>query len=935
MSTATRRQFPIFCLLLASLLVPALSWAESFRIKTVASGPGRIVSESGSKTVETGGDLTFTFEPRNDAFEVSDVKVDGASVGSLTGYTFVDVQAKHKLVVVFKKKILTVSAGIRGDAQGGNLRPFGDFLVPYGGAKSFRAKPAAGMVASLFVDNQWKKDGQPGKALRYTLKPVKEDHVVSVVFSQGVANHPPVAVPLSLTADPSVPLVKAQLIGVDADHDTLSFDLVGGSSGTGYEQAAVDSVTGLLNAIVTATPPATVEIPFHVSDQKGFGNEAKVTILVQEPGGDKGTGGQTVDPKTYAGFDRTHLSSDLLGAPGEPPTEPKSVDLSPNFPTPGDQGQQGSCVAWATGYALKSYQEGVEMGWSLDTTDHLFSPAFIYNQVNGGQDGGSQIFDALDLIINQGAATWNLMPYTDQDFRNQPSAAVQAEAAKFKGLKRYTLSTLSDLKGALAQRKPVVLGIEVFDQFYNLRGTDSVYNSDQGSNTGQHGRHAVTAVGYDNERYGGAVKVINSWSTSWGDSGFFWMPYDFLPKVTFQMWVLDDGPNGDVTPTPDPPAPPPSGDLPDLQVVSWNAQFDTNLGGSGKLAYEIRNGGAGTVPTGVASVAFLLSKDDRITAADTYVVYEQIPFEMVPGDKVYRCYADIPGCDPVDENPIGFEIPPTLEPGVYYLGLLLDDIDAVAETDESNNAAVSDGTSTFTNNSADLEVNTWYVEWDDAGQAALTYEIANIGGATVPPGWFADLVLSDSEFLTNPIVLAFDEFPQPLDPNRSYYRDGSAEAPAYQFDIYKDAAGQPYPAGFYYMAFVADYTGAIFESDELNNISFSNTWFYNPFGFGAERRQLSLPLQLGLKGADGLATGAEKEAYNGRRLPTLVGGVRRVLISENAAGVRSMEFLPEPTGDGPAQVTTSDRRFGKSLRSADKSVFPTHSRRPMPGGAAP
>ena len=40
-------------------------------------------------------------------------------------------------------------------------------------------------------------------------------------------------------------------------------------------------------------------------------------------------------------------------------TLPERVDLSANMPPVGDQGTQGSCVAWAVGYALKSYQERI------------------------------------------------------------------------------------------------------------------------------------------------------------------------------------------------------------------------------------------------------------------------------------------------------------------------------------------------------------------------------------------------------------------------------------------------------------------------------------------------------------------------------------------------------------------------------------------------
>ena len=75
-------------------------------------------------------------------------------------------------------------------------------------------------------------------------------------------------------------------------------------------------------------------------------------------------------------------------------TLPSSVDLSADLPTPGDQGAQNSCVGWAVAYALKTFLERREEKWSLANAGqpdftHLFSPAYIYNQINGGQDRGS------------------------------------------------------------------------------------------------------------------------------------------------------------------------------------------------------------------------------------------------------------------------------------------------------------------------------------------------------------------------------------------------------------------------------------------------------------------------------------------------------------------------------------------------------------------
>ncbi|WP_150047316.1 C1 family peptidase [Methylomonas rhizoryzae] len=743
-------------------------------------------------------------------------------------------------------------------------------------------------------------------------------------------NKIPRAHSLSFNADPAVPYLQPQLIGDDADNDTLNYDLSADISGVGYDFAYLNPQSGVLYVSIAPNFTGQITLPYRVTDGKVYSATADVLINVEQGSDDKGTGAQEVDAKTYSTFDRSHLASNLLGAPGAPPTEPEAVDLSGDFPTPGDQGQQGSCVAWATGYALKSYQEQAEMNWSLNTNTHLFSPAFIYNQINGGQDNGSQIYDALDLIIEKGAATLDRMPYTDQDFTATPSQAAFEQASKFKALKRSTLSNLSDLKGALAQRKPVVLGIEVYDQFYNLKGENSVYNSTNGNNNGPHGRHAVTAVGYDNNKVGGAVKVINSWGTGWGDGGFFWMPYDFFPQVTFQMWILEDGPNGDVTPTPDP-VPPDNGDLPDLQIKNWSADLDYNIGGHGELEWEVLNGGTGEAPSGI-TVSLLLSTDSIINANDTYVVYEAIPFSMDTGGSAYRS---------IDEgNGIEFQIPQTLEPGDYYMALLVDDQNDVRESDENNNVSPASAIVSLSNNSADLSIDTWYASWDDySGLGELTYEVSNNGGATATAGWNINLVLTDSEFLpdssANTYKLVSDRTSSTLEAGYLFYRDDSNP---YLFDLYLDANGNFIPNGYYYMALWIDDENVVAESDELNNTSYS--WGYVSVNslFGAAQSGASKTANaIAAKStAAATASSGSHSAYNGKKLPDKFAKARKVRIAQTADGNRTLTFLDTnktQSTEAPKMQRTAQHLFKKHVDSADKAVFPAAQRQAMPGAA--
>src|SRR5437588_10037322 len=74
------------------------------------------------------------------------------------------------------------------------------------------------------------------------------------------------------------------------------------------------------------------------------------------------------------------------------------VDHRAEMPPVFDQGQAGTCVACATAYYDKSYQEGREHGWDLSEPEHLFSPLFIYSQrPDQSGDDGTMIRDAMNI----------------------------------------------------------------------------------------------------------------------------------------------------------------------------------------------------------------------------------------------------------------------------------------------------------------------------------------------------------------------------------------------------------------------------------------------------------------------------------------------------------------------------------------------------------
>ena len=64
------------------------------------AGIGGSISPSGTVSLNTGDNATFTITP-NSGYEISDVKVDGASQGAISSYTFSNVTRDHSIVANF------------------------------------------------------------------------------------------------------------------------------------------------------------------------------------------------------------------------------------------------------------------------------------------------------------------------------------------------------------------------------------------------------------------------------------------------------------------------------------------------------------------------------------------------------------------------------------------------------------------------------------------------------------------------------------------------------------------------------------------------------------------------------------------------------------------------------------------------------------------
>ena len=240
------------------------------------------------------------------------------------------------------------------------------------------------------------------------------------------------------------------------------------------------------------------------------------------------TTGGFLDPRQ---FEKANIYESLADDSTKNPL-PEAVNLQRFAPAVGDQGHQGSCVAWSSAYGARTIEEAAHTG--EDPNRLRFSPSFLYNQI--GMEGceGSYIEKAMDFMTNNGAVPYDQFPYNDQDCSRQPDQQLLDEARQYR-MRGFTRLTPGDrnnavdlraIKENLSQGAPVVIGMMVGGSYMQpMMGQDLwAPTADDRSMMG-FGGHAQCVVGYDDRKYGGAFLLMNSWGPNWGNNGFAWVRY--------------------------------------------------------------------------------------------------------------------------------------------------------------------------------------------------------------------------------------------------------------------------------------------------------------------------------------------------------------------------------------------------------------------------
>lgn len=258
------------------------------------------------------------------------------------------------------------------------------------------------------------------------------------------------------------------------------------------------------------------------------------------------------------------LPEPILGTP-----LPSAVNNSQRvaFPPIGDQGSLGSCVGWASTYYQASHELALLNGYNNKAnSDHILSPKWTYNLLNGGENNGLVITDAYDLLAQSGAPSIVNFPY-DQNYLAwdlDPNDWVHAISNRLTPPQLVsgiggTSQDLTRIKQLLNNGHILTIGTFIDSWvFTKIKQDPANPNSPYVGQwavswmNGENGGHCITIVGYDdnlwidinedgeehpNER--GAFLLANSWGTGWANNGFIWVSYDAFLSAS----AIHNGPN--------------------------------------------------------------------------------------------------------------------------------------------------------------------------------------------------------------------------------------------------------------------------------------------------------------------------------------------------------------------------------------------------------
>lgn len=139
-----------------------------------SSGNGGRIEPSGNVVAEEGADQAFLIYA-DTGYQITDLLIDGVSIGPTDSYSFSNVTADHSIEASFEPRTFSITATA---SSGGTISPSGTTTISAGMDQVYSFEPNPGyQIAAVTVDGR-----NEGVVPNYSFHSISADHIISASF---------------------------------------------------------------------------------------------------------------------------------------------------------------------------------------------------------------------------------------------------------------------------------------------------------------------------------------------------------------------------------------------------------------------------------------------------------------------------------------------------------------------------------------------------------------------------------------------------------------------------------------------------------------------------------------------------------------------------------------------------------------------------------
>lgn len=215
---------------------------------------------------------------------------------------------------------------------------------------------------------------------------------------------------------------------------------------------------------------------------------------------------------------------------------PAGIDYASEMTPVRDQGNEGTCVAFASVVGVKEYQDTKEYKGAVE-----LSPRYTYSlckKYDGIPDAeGTYPRIAMKMLLKYGTPPENYWPYRPHQ-TDLPKPKADKAAIRYRVKAYARLKTLLEMRRSLVVNGPFLAGVDVYESWFTKKAEKTGLIPMPKRSDEYQGGHAICIAGYDDGKK--LFKFKNSWGNGWGDNGYGYLAYDYIRQYCIDAWSATD-----------------------------------------------------------------------------------------------------------------------------------------------------------------------------------------------------------------------------------------------------------------------------------------------------------------------------------------------------------------------------------------------------------